>query len=353
MKIVQKYYLKEFLKLLLLIASGLAALFALIELIDKMDVFLPHGPPVWKLAFYWVLSMPRYLLYLLPTASLVSGLYVFSQALRTNETVAVKAAGGRLVRLMAPFIFTGLLLSLFSFVLGEFTVPAAAKKIKSLTKSITKKTGPSIFAGGRIWLVSGDGSIVNIDLYMKGGNTARGVSIFRLDPGRGFYERVEAPTANYTDTWTLYNATVYDVGTGAVTRHRSLREPGIAGPALLEEEMRKPEEMGFKELGRYIARLKAAGISNHGLYVDLHSKASYHIVNLFMLVVGISIPARRSMGGLVAAAVGVSIGLAYWFAYTMSLSMGYTGVLGPVVAAWLVPLISGCVAFYLFWRLPE
>jgi lipopolysaccharide export LptBFGC system permease protein LptF len=43
----------------------------------------------------------------------------------------------------------------------------------------------------------------------------------------------------------------------------------------------------------------------------------------------------------------------YWLAYTAALSLGYAGILPPVISAWLVPLAFGAVSVYLFTTIPE
>ena len=64
MLIIQRHYLKEFFKVLTLIAAGLALIFSLLDLIDKIDDFLPYKPPIKSLMLYVAFNFPRYLLYL-------------------------------------------------------------------------------------------------------------------------------------------------------------------------------------------------------------------------------------------------------------------------------------------------
>jgi lipopolysaccharide export LptBFGC system permease protein LptF len=72
-----------------------------------------------------------------------------------------------------------------------------------------------------------------------------------------------------------------------------------------------------------------------------------------MVLIGVSFPVRRRMSGFVATAIGLVISLAYWFGYTMSLSIGYAGLLPPLAAAWLMPLLAGSAGIWLFRKIPE
>jgi lipopolysaccharide export system permease protein len=95
MRILQRYYIKEFFKMLGILALGLALIFSLLDLVDKIDEFMPGKPSIGKLLLYAMLNLPKYLYYLLPTALLVCCLFIFSQASRSKELVTVKATGGR------------------------------------------------------------------------------------------------------------------------------------------------------------------------------------------------------------------------------------------------------------------
>src|SRR3990172_1148912 len=165
MKIIQRLYLKDFFRLLVLITFGLSMIFSLIDLIGKIDNFTGPKTSVWSLAIYTVLKMPGFLLYLLPMSVLICSLFTFSQAFRRHEIAAIKAAGGRLKTLFSPFIATGVLLSIFAFVTNEVIVPDFSKKASGLQNRLEGKEKKSAFSDGALWLRSKDGSPEKIDLY--------------------------------------------------------------------------------------------------------------------------------------------------------------------------------------------
>ena len=71
MKIVHRYFIREFLTILSILALGLSFIFSLLDLIDKVDNFLPDKLTVTRLAEYILLNFPKYLYYLLPMALLI------------------------------------------------------------------------------------------------------------------------------------------------------------------------------------------------------------------------------------------------------------------------------------------
>jgi lipopolysaccharide export system permease protein len=356
MTLLQRHFLKEFIKLFAITCIGLSLIITLLDLIKEMDDLMPHDPTIASLLKYASLNFPRYFLYLMPVAALLCSLYTVGHASKTKELVAVMAAGGRVKRLLFPMVLTGVLLSLLGFIIGEFAVPSCSTKAREIKNLITRKAPfPSAYKDGKIWLRAEDGSIVKIDFYMEETNSFRQMRIFSTGEGRidMIATAGEAAYSTREGTWILKNVRKYQIETGNVEVLDELRYPYLGSPEVFKEEARKPYEMGIMELRRYLARLEEAGFKNLRLTVEMNSKISYPLVSLFMVLLGISFPSRRSIGGLVATAIGLVVSLLYWFGYTMSLSLGYAGVLPPLLAAWAMPLIFCSVSLVLFSKIPE
>ena len=359
MLIVQRHYLKEFFKLFTLISAGLGLVFSILDLIDKIDDFMPGKPSVENLLLYTFFNFPKYFLYLMPAAMLICSLFIFSQASRNREIVIIKATGGRLRKLFQPFIFTGLLLTVVAFLLGEIVVPDFSTRSDDLKNSLEKKIGTLTFQEGTLWLRAKDGSPVRIELYIPEKKLAKGVSIFVMEK-EFLKERIEAEEAvwqevnSLTGIWRLKNVTIYDIKREQVNNLAEYDYPNLESPDFFTNAIKKPEEMGIAELYRYTERLKRAGFRNKKLLVDMNKKVSYPFIDFFMILFGISLSMRSNIGGgLFAAGLGLLISTLYWFAYTMMLSLGYAGLIPPAVSAWLVPVVFGIVTVHLFRMIQE
>ena len=354
MKIIQRLYLKDFFRLLLLITTGLAVIFSLIDLIGKLDNFMSAKNSLWSVILYAAFSIPRFLLYLLPMSVLICSLFTFSQAFRRHEMAAIKAAGGRLKTLFYPFIAAGMLLSAGAFVTNEVIVPDFSRKASELRYRLEGKEKKSAFSNGALWLRGKDGSPVKIDLYITEKKIASGISIFVS--GRDFLkEQIIAREAVWDGTtWILNDVRKYHIDTGKIEEVRRMEYAGLESPDLFATELRTPDEMGILELYRYIQRLKDAGFSNLKLIVDLNAKISFPLINTFMMLLGIALSSRSKRGGgLLTAGLGLLISLFYWLGYTFSLSTGYAGIMHPVLAAWIIPVLFGALAVYLFLQTTE
>jgi len=354
MKLLQRLYIKDFVLLLCILTLGLSVIFSLLDLTGKIDDFVRGKYSAGSLVLYSFYNMPRFFLYLLPMSVLVSSLFTFSQAARRNEIIAIKAAGGKLQRLYFPFVMTGAVLCVLAFVTSEVVVPVFSKKAGELRSSLEGKTKKLAFSDGGLWLKAKDGSPVKIDLYIADRKIAKGVGIFVL--GNSFMkERLQAEKASWDGSkWILENTTIYDIGTGAIRKVATMDYTDLESPDLFEGEIKKPDDMNIFELFNYMQRLRNAGFRNMKLAVDINSRISFPLISVTMMLLGLSLSSTgRSRSGLVSAGMGLLISLVYWFGYTFSLSMGYSGVLPPLLAAWLVPFLFSAFAVRLFLKIPE
>lgn len=367
---VQRLYIADFFKVLLILTLGMSMIFAVLSLVDKIDDFMGFKPPVKLLIQYALASVPRYILYFLPMATLLSSLYIFSQAIKRREIVAIKTSGGRMKRILNPFVVIGVLLTIIGFILGEFVVPVTAKEVRSISQQITgKNKKSSLFKEGTLYMRGKDGSIVRISLFMPAQNVSKGVSIFKFDSG-GLKERIDADTAVWeNNVWKLKNPFIYDIASGKATSQPEMAYTAIESPKIFSEDVVKVEEMTLTELIRYKQRMTEAGFRNVKLAVDLSSRLSYPIVNLFMLLLGISL----SMGGeqkglekifkikihgqtntgIISVGLGLLISVSYWLGYSFTLSLGYAGTIPPISAPWIVPVLFSAISLYLYHNIPE
>lgn len=363
--LIQRLYIKDFLKALFIIGLGISAVFSIIGLIEKIDYFMPHSPPFNLILQYVIVTVPRYIQYLLPMAILLSSLFVFSQAINRKEIVAIKAAGGKMRSIFMPFVGIGVALTLFAFVIGEVIAPAAAQRVHEIKNKITKKERDIAFKEGTIFMKGKDGSIVRMSLYLPDKNIAQGISIFKFD-GEGLKERIDAETAKWADDiWKLKNVTLYDIINGKITTVQEIIYLSMKSPEILQKDIKKWEEMAILELIKYQHRLHEAGFKNTKLSVDISSRLSYPLVNLFMLLLGMSLSLGGNFGvksphsafsvgsGIISAGLGLLISLTYWFGYTLFLSFGYAAVIPPIAAPLIIPLLFAIVSVYLYSQIPE
>ena len=369
---VQRLYITEFFKVLFVLTIGMSILFGILGLSEKLAEFSQYDPSVLQLAQYAAASIPRYVLYFLPMGALLSSLFVFSLAIKRREIVAIKTSGGKMKKMLAPFIAIGLLLTLFGFVLGEFIVPVTAYMVRDVAGEITGKgsSKSALFKEGSLYMRGKDGAIVKIALYLPEQNLSKGISIFKYSKGV-MTERIDAETAIWEGSaWRLKNISSYGLADGKYSVADEMIYDGIESANIFREDVLKVEEMTIVELITYKNRLSEAGFKNAKLSVDVSSRLSYPIINFFMLLLGISLSVggeqkglekifrtkmhgAHSHVGMLSAGLGLVISVAYWLGYSFSLSLGYSGTVPPIVAPWIIPVLFSLLTIYLYINIPE
>jgi lipopolysaccharide export system permease protein len=112
-------------------------------------------------------------------------------------------------------------------------------------------------------------------------------------------------------------------------------------PADFEAVQKSPNMMGFFELKNYIDKLAAEGNEATPYLVDLHAKIAFAFVTMILTVIGVifSVHAERSGGVARSIGLGIIIGFSYWIVHAFSVSLGRSGSLPPLLAAWIANIV--------------
>src|SRR5262249_26783181 len=114
--------------------------------------FAAYKPSTQHIIEFYIYQMPTQVLQALPIASLLSSVICMVLMSRTNEITAMRAAGMGPIRIVAPIAIGGMILSLCSFVIGEFVAPIASQKMRYVEQVLIEKENPSESSAGNQWL---------------------------------------------------------------------------------------------------------------------------------------------------------------------------------------------------------
>ncbi len=356
MKILLKYFMKEFLKYYILILLSTTGILMVAEFFDKMEEFYSRKASVYLALQYLLLQAPKALLFVSPVATLLSILFTVGIASKWKETVAIRAAGGSLKKLFSSFLVLGIIISVLTLIFGETLSPMASRKAAWIrTTKILKKSPRITYKEGALWVKGLDRSLIRIRDFVENKDKVLRVSIFNFDPSFKLTKRTEADEAEWIHgSWTLKNTSVFDFDSNTTARYKTLVFTAMEEPKIFREEMRKSEEMNFYELYVYYKRLENAGFKNLRYIVDLYTKLAYPTVNFVMIVFGIALALNmKHGGGMRAAGLGLVVIVAYWIIFSISLSLGNTGIIPPSLAPWISPFLFGTAGCYMFLKIRE
>lgn len=355
MKILERYYLGQFLRTFLLICAGLTILMTLTWMFRGSSELNRADPGTMTLLYLAVLDIPGNMVSVMPISALVATLLTVGHASGAMELVAFSAGGGRLKRLMYPLIVTGAAISIASFMLSEVAEPACTRKSIETRSQLLGVTSKLKLTSGTIWLRTTDGAMASLGHYSRKTDSYHDVAIYKARDGR-LLEVIRAREAVYSKqdgAWKLKGITIDRLSNGGSGKLAEMPYPYLPEASELTTGQNYTDRMGAFELIRYLRKLKAAGFKNKELVIVLHSRFASPMLNLIMVILGVAVAARHSLGALKATTIGVLVTALYWLVMTISAALGLTGVIPPFAATWLSPAIFIAAATALYSRIPE
>ena len=357
MKTLDRYVLREWIKILLLAEVGFPLVVIIIDLTDKLGGYMARGVAKKALALSYVYYLPEVMFLVLPAAVLFATVFTIGPMGRYSELTAAKASGISFFRVARPLFAAAAAAVVFGILLGELAPGGTLRRAQLLGERPVHATASrSNFVyradGGWVYAIRsldiGSGQMQ--DLIMERAGRGPAFPTIGIVASRGTYR--EGDKTRRRGAWTLRRGVVrYLTGPTEETafifdslRIRALKEK----PVDLLAEPKAPDEMRYAELGRYIDALARTGSDTKKVRVERALKLAVPftciVVALFGAPLAISGPRTGTAWG-----VAVSLGTTFVFLLLVQLTkaIGAGGVLPPLVAAWLPNMIFGGAAVWL------
>jgi len=342
---LNRYLITMVVKILLLCQFAGITIFSTIEFFDRMDIFTASFGKLGFAVVYLCLKIPYYFNLILPLAFLISILILIILMIRSNEVVIVRTAGISTLTFMKPVLCLSLVLVVLSFILSEWTIPLTSSAADFVYKVKIKQEQSFVyFKNDKIWFKRGN-TVANIDFYDAKKDMIKGLTLLELTPSYTITKRIDAREGVWTQgEWVFSDVIERSFANDGIVAKQLFKElKGVIKepPSVFKIVEKNPEEMSYKELKRYINRLKRNGHDIRRYLVDLHSKIAFPFINLIMVLAGFSVGLRYSKTKHISKGVftGILLGVLYWFFHTISLALGYKEIFPPLFAAWLANLL--------------
>jgi lipopolysaccharide export system permease protein len=356
MKTLDRYVLREWVKILVLAEVGFPLVVIIIDLTDKLGQYLSRGVGKQALALSYVYYLPEVMFLVLPAAVLFATVFTISPMGRHSEITAAKASGVSFFRLARPvFAAAGATVAL-GILLGEMAPVGTLRRAELLGNRPVHSTATrSNFVyradGGWVYAIRAldIGSGLMQDLIMEQEGSGPEFPTIDVAASRATYDTSKKSGRR---GWTLRGGAVrYLLGptrevafTFDSLRIRALKEK----PVDLLAEPKAPDEMRYAELGRYVDALGRTGSDTKKLRVERALKLAVPFTCIVVALFGapLSIAGPRS-GTAWGVAVGLGTTLVFLVLVQLTKAIGAGGVLPPLIAAWLPNVMFGSAALWL------
>lgn len=342
MRLLDRYLSRQFARIFVVFVLGAPLLFVIGDLVDNLGRYLDQGLTPGQVALGYVYQMPQFILFSFPVAALIATVFTVGNMTRHSEIAAAKAGGVSFHRLTLPLIILGILLTGAGYGLSEL-VPIGIRK----RAEVMGDRGPAQAARTDFVYRTQDGQVYAIRRLDVAAGRIEGVSMEREgDEPRIPGVNVIANAAFYTknDGWLLregYLRLFTGPGNESDWEFQTLDPVHLtATPEQLLAIPKSPDEMGYRELGRFIDILRHSGGKPFQLMVKRDEKIAIPVATLIIILFGAPLANSSAKGGA-AYGIGISLGITviYMMLLRVSGGMGSGGSIPPLLAAWLPNLI--------------
>jgi lipopolysaccharide export system permease protein len=353
LSVVNRYVAGQFLAFFVPILAGFVLLYVLIDLFDRMDILLRYQASAGAAVRYFVFKIPLMITHITPPAVITAVLLAFGMLGRRNEIIALRAGGVSLVQTAIPVMVLAGALSVAALFWNETVVPYSSRKFEYVNNvEIRKRAIRGVLSDRAIWYHGADG-FYNIDYVDRTQQAVYDLTIYRLDDQFRLRSVVNVPRAQWVDgRWEAADAVEHDLD-GENFRSTPVSAEGLTISESLDdflEVQREPEELSFIELRDRIQSLTRKGIDASHYLVDLYLKLALPFASTVLALVAIPISGRLRRHPSMAATIGLgtAVGFCYWVLLGLSTSLGQSGAIPPLVAAWTANILYTLLGVILF-----
>jgi len=319
-------------------------------------MFLSNNANPLQIASYFFYLIPMIISLILPFAILLATLLTYSSLSKFSEITAMKANGVSLYRMALPALAVAALVGVFLFFFSELVAPASISKTEYIVKiEVQKQKHLGFFKQDEIWYRN-QNAIYNFKMFDVQNNILNGITINYLNPDFSLKMRIDARSAEWKNNrWVFHNllTTSYDqTGSPQLQWSEEKVIPMPEQPNDFKIIQKDAEKMGYFELRRYVNKIRAEGYDVSRYLVDLQGKLAFPFVCVILVIIGMSFSLRseRSGGVMQSVGIGIFIGASYWIVHAFCMSLGRSGVLPILLAAWSANILFSIAAAFLFYR---
>lgn len=339
------YIVRHYLGILILCLTGLVTIYLVIDFFEKLRRFLRHDAELVSMVMYFLCKIPDIVFQLVPFAVLMASLLAIGLLNKNQEITAMRSCGVGIVHVTMPFLAVAGLVTAILLGLTAVVIPLANAKAEYIrTVEIRKKPQPLTFTSQNLWLGIRDHSLMHVERVDPNGTQLHKIAIYRLNDQFSMDAFFTANEAVYTDgQWFLRDVVQRIIKPDGEVETIQWTNVPLA-LSLTPEDLKtwdalEPEHMTLNQLSTHIEHLQQDKQNATKFLADYWRRVAFAFVPVIMTILGVSIGLLETGTRTTSVAKGVgqalSISFLFWATNSVGLTLGKSGALLPVVAAWI------------------
>lgn len=361
---ILNYYLAiEFFKAFFFSSAILSLIIQIGHLFDRLEVFIKHSVPIQIILLYLFSMLPFWLVQALPICTLIAGVTAIGNMSRTGEIFCLRSSGISSTRILKPFIFIGLALTILTFILGDTLMPKSTAYARNLYRTYVDKEGIQKTIWNDIIVLAKDKKRISAKRLDISKNEMETVTVEEYGNHLNLRQALTAKKAEWNpqNGWTFYDGVIrlFSKEGNEIIEEESFATAQIIlpeKPGDLVPLQVMPEELSMKELNRYIQRINGLGISALREIVQYHLKLAFPFTHILVLGIGLPIAfkttpdgggrGKKAFGRMKTLAVALLIALGYYMLMTVGVALGESRKVIPWVGVWIGNFVFAVFAVY-------
>lgn len=354
-RIHDRYLLTRFLRIFVISVVAFLLIYVTVNIFEEIDNFIDHDASVRNIARYYLHTIPFVMTYVVPVSLLLATVFAMGVMSRRNEITALLASGVSIRRVAAPVFVFSLVVSIAFIFFNDAVVPYANRTKNDIMHHDIEgrdRVNPDLKTNFRY--LGAHGFVYLAETYSAANELLSNVVVQQY-ANNTMVRRVDARRARWVgDHWLFLNG--YERTFEGLEEHiepfDSLTIPEIKEkPDDFSEEELEEEDMTWRELSRYIERVRRSGGNVEEYLVDLHFKLSFPFAGSIFVLIGVALASGKRKTSI-ATGFGLTLVVAflYYAVLRVGQTLGHNGVLPPLLAAQLGNIIFLIVGIFLLKR---
>ena len=358
MKKIDWYIIKKFLSTFFFTISLILLIVIIFDVSEKIDDFLRNDVALKEIIFKYYLNFIPYFTNLFsPLFIFISVIYFTSKMANNSEIIAILNSGMSFTRLLRPFVISAVILSMMSFVLGNFIIPHTNKgKIDFENKYIRKKQQKRV---KKIHMQIKKDQYIYLESYNKSKDIGYK---FTLENFKDNTLKSKL-SANYiqfdtiNNKWKIkdYFIRIYNDKNEDIIKGKQLDTLLNLKPTDFSKNTSLVETMGMKELNQFIKKEEIKGTAQITFHkIEKHKRIANPFSSIILTIIAVAIGARKIRGGSgIPLSIGVIISFSYILFMQVSTTFATNGNLLPAIAVWIPNIIFSLIAIIFIKLAPK
>ena len=353
MKILDQHISKTVVNGTLMAVLVLASLFAFVDFVNEAGNVGKGSYSFLDAMYFVVLSLPRHIYDIFPTAVLLGSLMALGALASNSELIVMRAAGISIGRIVRSVLQAGLILVLFIAFVGEVLVPISERRAQTV-KATALKQKISLGARHGFWARDGQRYIYVGRVYpdMQMGE----LDIYEMDKNQKLKRSTHAQSASFRNNiWYLKQVKQSLISSMGVSsaRYQTLEWRDLLNPDIFKVVSVSPQNMSAMDLYRYSRYLQDNELDASHFKLAFWIKIITPVSSLVMLLIALPFVfgSQRSGGAGQRVLVGLLLGIGFFMLNRILNHLGQLYGLPPFISAVTPMLLAAAAGAYAIRRI--